>query len=155
MSGDGLRDCTAIGNPSVTPPATSYSQPLRLSRQPSKHTDSLANDVPAASGAKKVLPSSALLGGSRETLRCPSRRIGSRNQDGHYVVAIGFDDANIYFMDPSISGRRGYLSWREFKQRWHENEGTETEPDVHQRLGIWIRPPRGGTPFLRYTARVD
>jgi predicted double-glycine peptidase len=77
------------------------------------------------------------------------------NQDGHYVVAIGFDEANIYFMDPSITGRRGYLAWSEFNQRWHENEGTETEPEVHQRLGIWMRPPRGGTPFLRYAARVD
>jgi predicted double-glycine peptidase len=77
------------------------------------------------------------------------------NQDGHYVVAIGFDDANIYFMDPSITGRRGYLAWSEFKQRWHENEGTEAAPEVHQRLGIWMRPPRGGTPFLRYAAQVD
>lgn len=79
----------------------------------------------------------------------------SWNGDGHYVVAVGFDDVNVYFMDPSIADRRGYLTWEEFEQRWHENEGTKSAPEIHQRLGIEIPPPRGGAPFLRYAARVD
>ena len=77
------------------------------------------------------------------------------NEDGHYVVAIGFDDDNIYFMDPSIGERRGYLPWSEFEKRWHENEGADDEPEIHRHLGILIRPPRQGTPFLRYAVRVD
>ena len=77
------------------------------------------------------------------------------NGDGHYVVAVGFDEDNIYFMDPSIDERRGYLPWREFEKRWHENEGTDAKPEVRRHLGIVIRPPRGGTPFLRYAVRVD
>jgi predicted double-glycine peptidase len=39
--------------------------------------------------------------------------------DGHYVVAIGFDEKNIYFEDPS-SVLRTYLSHEELKKRWHD-----------------------------------
>jgi predicted double-glycine peptidase len=39
--------------------------------------------------------------------------------DGHYVVAIGFDEKNIYFEDPS-SVLRTYLSFEELKKRWHD-----------------------------------
>lgn len=62
------------------------------------------------------------------------------NKDGHYIVAIGYDDNNyFYFMDPSITGKLGYLSWEELKKRWHEDEGFEKE-EVHKSLGIIIRP---------------
>ena len=40
--------------------------------------------------------------------------------EGHYVVAIGVDSENIYFMDPSILGGRGFISVAEFLDRWHE-----------------------------------
>jgi len=40
--------------------------------------------------------------------------------DGHFVVAVGMDDANIYFMDPSHLGSRGYWPLREFEDRWHD-----------------------------------
>lgn len=39
--------------------------------------------------------------------------------DGHYVIAIGYDSKKLYFEDPaSIS--RTYLTYGEFKKRWHD-----------------------------------
>ncbi len=29
--------------------------------------------------------------------------------DGHYAVAVGYDQQNIYLMDPSILGNYGYI----------------------------------------------
>ncbi len=77
------------------------------------------------------------------------------NEDGHYVVAVGFDRENIYFMDPSIRNRRGFLTWRDFEKRWHENEATPDEPEVYQHHGIIIRLTNDGTPFLRHATRID
>ena len=39
--------------------------------------------------------------------------------DGHYVVAIGYDNKKIYFEDPS-SILRTYLEYEELKKRWHD-----------------------------------
>lgn len=39
--------------------------------------------------------------------------------DGHYVVAIGYDDDKIIFEDPS-SITRVYVPIDEFKKRWHD-----------------------------------
>lgn len=38
--------------------------------------------------------------------------------DGHYVVAIGYDRKKIFFEDPS-SIFRTYLNLKEFESRWH------------------------------------
>jgi len=45
--------------------------------------------------------------------------------DGHYVVAIGFDTNNIYFMDPSTLGNYAYIPIPEFLSRWHDTDGKE------------------------------
>ncbi len=39
--------------------------------------------------------------------------------DGHYVVAIGYDHEKIYFEDPS-SFERTYLTFEELRKRWHD-----------------------------------
>lgn len=39
--------------------------------------------------------------------------------DGHYVVVIGFDRTRVYFEEPSLDGRRGWLSHQELLDRWH------------------------------------
>ncbi|MBI5622701.1 MAG: C39 family peptidase [Elusimicrobia bacterium] len=43
-------------------------------------------------------------------------------KDGHYVVAIGYDAKNFYFMDPSLLGHYGYISAAELTARWHDEE---------------------------------
>lgn len=41
---------------------------------------------------------------------------------GHYVVACGYDHALIYFEDPMMEGSRGFLSYKDFKKRWHDED---------------------------------
>lgn len=41
-------------------------------------------------------------------------------ESGHYMVVIGVDDKNVYFMDPSLLGSRGFIPAHEFLERWHD-----------------------------------
>lgn len=45
--------------------------------------------------------------------------------DGHYVVAIGYDAKNIYFMDPSTLGNYTFIPTDEFLKRWHDRTPAE------------------------------
>ena len=45
------------------------------------------------------------------------------DEDGHYVVVIGFDKARVYIEDPAILHGRAFLDWFEFEQRWHDVDG--------------------------------
>ena len=45
--------------------------------------------------------------------------------DGHYMVLLGLDAANLYFEDPSLLGARGVIPRAEFVDRWHDYEGEE------------------------------
>lgn len=45
--------------------------------------------------------------------------------DGHYVVAVGMDSKNVYFMDPSTLGNYAYIPISEFEKRWHDTEKTK------------------------------
>lgn len=49
-----------------------------------------------------------------------SKKYYKTKESGHYAVAIGYDDKNVYFQDPSLEDSRGHLSWEEFKKRWHD-----------------------------------
>jgi ABC-type bacteriocin/lantibiotic exporter with double-glycine peptidase domain len=40
-------------------------------------------------------------------------------KDGHYVIAIGYDNQKMYFEDPSTIGR-DYLTIKELQSRWHD-----------------------------------
>lgn len=46
-------------------------------------------------------------------------------KDGHYVVAVGYDEKNIFFMDPSTLGDFSYIPLDEFVERWHDTDGHE------------------------------
>ena len=60
------------------------------------------------------------------------------NINGHFVVAIGFDADNLYFMDPSLPRRRAFLPKAEFERRWHDDEGRAGHPNVIHHLGLVI-----------------
>ena len=66
-----------------------------------------------------------------------------QNVNGHFVVAIGFDDDNLYFMDPSVPRRRAFLPKDEFARRWHDDEGTKGHPNVIRHLGLVVYRERG------------
>lgn len=46
-------------------------------------------------------------------------------EDGHYVVAIGYDANNMYFMDPSTLGHYTFIPLQEFEARWHDKDTSE------------------------------
>lgn len=43
-------------------------------------------------------------------------------EDGHYVVAVGYDDDQVFFEDPS-SFNKTYLTYQELEDRWHDADG--------------------------------
>ena len=52
----------------------------------------------------------------------PLTQYANDYKDGHDVVAIGYDSASIYFMDPSTLGNYTFIPTDEFLVRWHEQE---------------------------------
>ncbi len=42
---------------------------------------------------------------------------------GHYVVVIGYDEKNIYYMDPYDMGHYAFLPKAEWERRWHDYDG--------------------------------
>ena len=59
-------------------------------------------------------------------------------KDGHFVIAIGYNDndRNFYFEDPSLLHVRGYMPYEEFDSRWQEKE-TNGDYFYHDGLVIW------------------
>lgn len=55
--------------------------------------------------------------------------------DGHYVVAIGYDKNHLYFEDP-YSVLRTYLSFKEINDRWHD-ETSRHKRLVHMGIAIY------------------
>jgi predicted double-glycine peptidase len=65
---------------------------------------------------------------------------------GHYVVLVGYDDALLYVMDPSVLALGGYayLPRAELDERWHDLAGPA---DEHvERMAIFARGPAPCTP---------
>jgi predicted double-glycine peptidase len=51
--------------------------------------------------------------------------------DGHFAVLIGYDSANLFFMDPSMGGHYGYIAIADVMARWHDDVGTNGTPTDH------------------------
>jgi len=66
--------------------------------------------------------------------------------DGHYMILLGMDAANLYFEDPSLLGVRRTIPRAEFVDRWHDYEGDPPLDLADRRYvhaAIFIK---GGTP---------
>jgi uncharacterized protein YvpB len=59
--------------------------------------------------------------------------------DGHYVIAIGYDDKKFYFEDPYII-LRTYLEFDELEKRWHFTD--EAGGEKHFKMGIAVFGPK-------------
>ena len=62
--------------------------------------------------------------------------------DGHYMVLLGMDAANLYFEDPSLLGVRGTIPRAEFVERWHDYEGKEPLEPTDRRyvhMAVFLR----------------
>ena len=51
--------------------------------------------------------------------------------DGHWAIAVGYDDERIYFMDPSTLGNFTYIAIPEFLTRWHDTDSDNTTQLIH------------------------
>ena len=63
-------------------------------------------------------------------------------EDGHYVILLGADAANLYFEDPSLLGSRGFIPRSEFLDRWHDYEGEPPLDDADRKFvhtAIFVR----------------
>lgn len=61
--------------------------------------------------------------------------------EGHYVVAVGYDDEVVYVEDPSIEGSRGFIDRGELDARWHDVEGDDNHRTERLGIAIWMEPP--------------
>src|SRR5262249_22957552 len=72
--------------------------------------------------------------------------------DGHYVVVVGLDGANIYTMDPYSFEGYTYVPLAELSDRWH-GEGTHKAKWQHIAIFVHARtatpPPASTAPLLR------
>jgi predicted double-glycine peptidase len=59
--------------------------------------------------------------------------------DGHYAVAIGYDQKKIYFEDPS-SFNRTYLTYSELNKRWHD-EGMDGKKYINWGIAVFGKKP--------------
>ena len=57
-------------------------------------------------------------------------------KEGHYAVAVGYDEDKIYFMDPSILGHYAYITAGEFLDRWHDRDPATGEKLIQCALVI-------------------
>jgi predicted double-glycine peptidase len=76
----------------------------------------------------------------------PPRSYKDHWDDGHWVVAIGYDTQGIYFADPSLAGARGYLTDMDLDERWHDIEGDDGHHVEHYGVAIW-KPALGPLPI--------
>jgi predicted double-glycine peptidase len=58
---------------------------------------------------------------------------------GHYVVLVGYDRQNLFFMDPCTvaTGAYVYMPRAELAERWHDLSGDHDEPVEH--MAIFVR----------------
>lgn len=67
------------------------------------------------------------------------------DNDGHYVVAIGYSEACVFFSDPA-SFYKTYLSYAELEERWHDGDkfdksGKEIWDYSHMGIVVWGKKP--------------
>jgi len=84
----------------------------------------------------------------------PPKSYQQRWNDGHWVVAIGYDDKVFYFEDPSVSCGRAFISRRDLASRWHDIEGRARKRVQRYGLALWRKAPtRFGS--SRSARRID
>jgi hypothetical protein len=61
---------------------------------------------------------------------------------GHYAILVGYDDVNLFFMDPSVltAGAYAYMPRGELYERWHDLAGPKN--DRLQRMTVFVRGER-------------
>jgi len=60
-------------------------------------------------------------------------------EDGHYSIAVGYNDQVIFIEDPSLLGTVGYLTHQELMARWHDYEIENGKRREYRQMGIVVR----------------
>lgn len=79
-------------------------------------------------------------------------------KEGHWVAAIGYDTAGVFFEDPSLAAIRGFLSYHDLDERWHD-VGPYWHPPYEKQMyrygmAIW-RPGTRRPPYYSRAAHID
>jgi predicted double-glycine peptidase len=74
--------------------------------------------------------------------------------DGHYLVVIGYDSQNLYFMDPSTDGRYAYIPLGEFMDRWHDVLGARNVHTEHIAIFVHAAIPPPPAPLTGAPGRA-
>jgi predicted double-glycine peptidase len=69
----------------------------------------------------------------------PVAQYATDYDDGHYVVAMGYNSDYIYFMDPSTLGNYTKIANSEFLSRWHDEEIKKNKVNKLDNFGMMIR----------------
>jgi predicted double-glycine peptidase len=72
--------------------------------------------------------------------------------DGHWVVAIGYSPAGVFFEDPSLQGVRGFLTYAELASRWHDTGPRQKQVPFYG-LAIW-HPQRRRSAYESHAERI-
>jgi uncharacterized protein len=70
-------------------------------------------------------------------------------EDGHYVIALGIDNTNLYVEDPSLLGCRGFIPLKELDSRWRDYEGDppyNPSKRSYVRMAIFIEGTKKSAP---------
>lgn len=62
--------------------------------------------------------------------------------DGHFVIAIGYDKKNVYFMDPSVLGNYTFIPIHQFLDRWHDLDVDEVTKLIQSGVVVWRDKPK-------------
>ena len=76
-------------------------------------------------------------------------------EDGHYIVAIGYNNNEILFEDPSMhNGKRGKMAYAEFMRRWFDKEAyADNKFKPHLGIIIWDDNPQKINPDYETRAK--
>lgn len=61
--------------------------------------------------------------------------------DGHWLVAIGYDETGVFFVDPTLEGLHGYISYEDLEQRWHDIDEADNVRKYVNRYGMVLWRP--------------
>ena len=73
-------------------------------------------------------------------------------KNGHYVIAVGYDEKKVYFEDPSLRMSRGQIPTDEFIRRWHD-QAYSGEDQI--RLGIVINGDKEKPDFVDKVQKIE
>jgi len=75
----------------------------------------------------------------------PNEDYSTSLDDGHWVVAIGYDDESeggcMLFEDPSLLNNRGFIPYDELDERWHDVMQEDTMLLDHYGIAVYGQKP--------------